>query len=459
MSATPEGARAETRTRFDVVISGAGPVGLVLGIGLARAGLGVAITAPEHLPDGSGEGPDPVVGDARAYAVGAATWRIITALDLPPALLAAVTPILGMAVCEGRRAGFAPSPGARPLWTSATSAFPGEGGFLGFDGSEQSSGAGPLGFIVEDRVLRSALFVAAREEAGLTFISSARLASLRFSAAGVEITLVDGRVLAATLAIAADGRQSPLREAAGIRTYGMDYRQMALVATVHHTKPHQGIARQIFLPDGPLALLPLAPRSLADHPAGGARSGLVWTMRPALAAAMIKLGEAEFLAELSARIGDTLDPTGLEGARATFPVGLQLAAGLVRPRLALAGDCAHVVHPLAGQGLNLGLRDAAFLLENVIETDRLGLDIGFLENLRAYQRARRADILRHVAVTHGINSLFSNSFPPFQAIRGRGLSLAGASRPVRQFFMREAAGETSCLPALMRGVDLWPRAV
>lgn len=450
MTADPLNSQEPAPIRFDVLISGAGPVGLVLGLGLARAGMTVAVIAPEALPvknPGYAEdGPPPVIGDARAYALGAATFRIIAALDLDPGLLAPVTPILGMAVCEGRRIGTGSGSttlSARPGWRGL------DAGFLGFDGTEQSTGPGPLGFIVEDRVLRSALFAAAREEPGLTIVSGCRLATARFSPAAAEITLADGRVLAAPLAIAADGRNSPLRDAAGIRTYGGDYRQMALVATLRHSRPHQGVARQIFLPDGPLALLPLA----------GERSGLVWTLRPDLAAAMMRLSDGEFLAELDSRVGDGPGLIGIDGPRAGFPVGLQLAAEVIRPRLALAGDCAHVVHPLAGQGLNLGLRDAAFLIENVIAVDRLGLDIGFAENLRAYQRARRADIMRHVAVTHAINILFSNDFMPFRAIRGPGLALAGAFRPVRQFFMREAAGETSGAPALVRGVDLWSRPV
>ncbi len=436
----------EVPARFDVLVAGAGPVGLALGLGLARAGMTVAIIAPEDLAPKGATIDAGAIGDSRAYAVGAATWRIIEALDLAPDQLRPVTPILGMAVCEGRRlrAGSGgPTRSARPGWT-------GDGpGFLGFDGDEQSGGPGPLGFIVEDRVLRKALLAAAHAEANLTFFAPARLTGASFSTAAAEITLAEGRRLSAPLAIAADGRRSPLRDAAGIRIYGGDYRQTALVATLRHSKPHQGIARQIFLPAGPLALLPLA-----DD-----RSGLVWTLRADAADAMIKLSDSEFLAELGARIGDCLGVTEIEGARAGFPVGLQIAAELVRPRLALAGDCAHVLHPLAGQGLNLGLRDAAFLLENVIGNDRLGLDIGFAVNLRAYQRARRADIMRHAAVTHGINTLFSNDFRPLQMIRGPGLALAGAFRPARQFFMREAAGDSSCAPALMRGVDLWPRPV
>ncbi|MFZ3238172.1 MAG: FAD-dependent monooxygenase, partial [Stellaceae bacterium] len=236
----------------------------------------------------------------------------------------------------------------------------------------------------------------------------------------------------------------PLRQAAGIRTVAWRYPQTAIVATVRHARPHAGIAVEHFLPAGPFAILPMT----------GNRSSIVWTERAELAARLTALPEPDFAIELAARFGDFLGPVEPVGRHWSYPVGLMLAERYVGCRLALVGEAAHVIHPIAGQGLNLGIRDVAALAELVIDQRRLGLDIGDDALLRRYQEWRRLDAVLLAAVTDGLNRLFSNSVAPLRFVRDLGLAAVDRLPPVKRFLMRDAMGVTGDLPRLVRGEPL-----
>jgi 2-octaprenyl-6-methoxyphenol hydroxylase len=258
------------------------------------------------------------------------------------------------------------------------------------------------------------------------------------------VTLADGTQASAALVAGCDGRDSQVAWRAGIRRRGGDYGQVSLVCAVAHERPHRGIAHQFFMPEGPLAILPLP----------GDRSSIVWTESAARAAAIGRLDAAGYLAELRPRFGDFLGDIGLEGVRYSYPLGLSLADSLVAERLALAGDAAHGIHPLAGQGLNLGLRDVATLAEVLVLAHRRGQDVGAADVLADYARWRRADIALLAAATDGINRLFSNDNPVLRLGRDLGLGLVDRLPPLRRALIAEAAGLTGDLPRLLRGRPL-----
>jgi 2-octaprenyl-6-methoxyphenol hydroxylase len=245
----------------------------------------------------------------------------------------------------------------------------------------------------------------------------------------------------ADLVVAADGRNSMLRRDAGIRTASWRYGQTGIVCTVEHERPHRGIAQERFLPAGPFAILPLT----------GNRSSLVWTERADLAPAMLALDEADFTGEVATRFGDHLRTLRVVGPRWSYPLALLHAERYVDRRLALVGDAAHVMHPIAGQGLNLGLRDVAALAEVLTDTRRLGLDLGTAPVLAGYQRWRRVDAVTLLAVTDGLNRLFSNDLAPVRLARDLGLAAVNRLPPVKRFFMRHARGTVGKLPRLLQG--------
>ena len=253
----------------------------------------------------------------------------------------------------------------------------------------------------------------------------------------------------ARLAVVAEGKASPLRAAAGIRVLRWDYPQCGIVCTVAHEKPHHGVAHENFLPSGPFALLPMT-----DGPDGGHRSSLVWTERREVAPAMMALGGEDFARELMRRYGDGLGSLREVGGRWSYPLGLMHAERYVDQRLALIGDAAHVIHPIAGQGLNLGLRDVAALAETLMDARRLGLDLGSAEVLARYQRWRRFDNTLLMVVTDGLNRLFSNDLPPIRLARDVGLAAVDRLPPLKRFFMRHAMGMVGDLPRLTRGQAL-----
>jgi 2-octaprenyl-6-methoxyphenol hydroxylase len=301
-----------------------------------------------------------------------------------------------------------------------------------------------LGWIVENRVIRRALFARLAELPTLRHLAPATVKSAERGPGAVTVTLEDGRQIRGTLLIAADGRLSPLRRAAGIKTVEWSYPQIGIVCTVRHARPHLGIAVEHFLPAGPFAILPMTEN----------RSSIVWTERAALAPRMMALDDRGFLAELARRFGDFLGDLTIVGPRWSYPLSLMHAESYAAHRLALIGDAAHVIHPIAGQGLNLGLRDVAALSELIVDARRLGLDIGSAELLASYERWRRFDNTVLAAVTDGLNRLFSNSLAPLVLARDMGLAVVNQLPPMKRFLMRHAMGQVGVLPRLIRGERL-----
>jgi 2-octaprenyl-6-methoxyphenol hydroxylase len=253
--------------------------------------------------------------------------------------------------------------------------------------------------------------------------------------------LSSGAKIAARLCVAADGRDSALRESQDIRTVGWDYPQTGIVTTVVHELPHNGVAYEHFLAPGPFAILPIT----------GNRSSLVWTERTNDAARIMQLGEDDFAEELAKRFGEHLGKVRPQGPRWAYPLRLQLTRTYVRKRFALVGDAAHTIHPIAGQGFNLGLKDVAALAETVLDAARLGLDIGEADLLKRYERWRRFDSFVLAAATDGVNRLFSNDIPPIRLARDLGLGIVDQIAPLRRFFMRHAGGDIGRLPKLLKG--------
>ncbi|MEE8499683.1 MAG: FAD-dependent monooxygenase, partial [Kiloniellales bacterium] len=396
---------------------------------IALAGAGVATVVVDAA--------DPAALQAAAYdgrssAIARGTQQALAALGIWPGMAAQAEPILEIRVSDGKLGA-----GASPF-------------FLHYDHHELGPGQdGPLGYIVENLATRRALAACAARAAKLTLLAPARLGSAERGPAAVSAVLDDGRRIRAQLIVGAEGQASALREAAGIRVTRWDYGQVGIVCTVAHEAPHQGVAHEHFLPSGPFALLPMTP-----GPEGGPRSSLVWTERRALAPAMMALSDADFAAELERRFGAGLGRLRQAGGRWSYPLGLMLAESCVAARLALVGDAAHVIHPIAGQGLNLGLRDVAALAETLVDARRLGLDLGAAEALARYQGWRRLDGAPLAVATDGLNRLFSNDFGPLRLVRDLGLAAVDRAPPLKRFFMRHAMGLVGDLPRLVRGEAL-----
>jgi 2-octaprenyl-6-methoxyphenol hydroxylase len=411
----------------DVIIAGAGMAGATLGLSLAKAGLKPILI-------------DPVVFsaqvaptfDGRSSAIAYAAFRQWRTLGLAPALEPQAQRIEHILVTDGR------SPG--PLSKGRAGPF-----FLRFDAEEiaDRSHGEPLGYMLENRHTRAAL-AQALEAAGVAVLAPARVASASFDARAATVTLADGRVLRAPLVIGAEGRGSVIREAAGIGAIGWDYRQTGVVATVKLERPHGGVAHEYFLPSGPFAILPLTDQ----------RASLVWTESERRAAALKAARPEVFHAHLQRRIGEHLGEARVEGPVFTYPLSLQLAERLCGPRVALLGDAAHGVHPIAGQGLNLGLKGAAALAETIVDAARLGEDIGSEAVLARYAAWRRFDTVTLSAGMDAFVRLFSNDNPILRLGRGLGMSAVNRIGPARRFFMQEAGGAVGDLPRLLRGEAL-----
>jgi 2-octaprenyl-6-methoxyphenol hydroxylase len=403
-------------SQADIVISGGGMVGLSLGLALAQGGFRtvVADVAPMTAQ------LDPKF-DGRVSALAYASIRMYRALGVWEALEKEAQPIREILVTDG-----APGRAASPF-------------SLHFDAQEV--GASQLGAIVENRHIRAALQGKALSEKNLTIIAPAAVKSVSTEAGGVTALLGNGETVTARLAVAADGRVSPLRDAAGIKTIGWSYPQIGIVATVEHERPHNGVAYEHFLPAGPFAILPMT----------GNRASLVWTEEKAKAPALLALDEDRFNEELARRFGAHLGAVKATGPRWSYPLSFHIARDFVKPRFALAGDCAHGIHPIAGQGLNLGLKDAAALAEVLLDAARLGQDIGALDVLKRYERWRRFDSVTLAASTDALNRLFSNDIEPLRVLRDIGMGLVDSIGPARRFFMRHAGGDVGKLPRLMKG--------
>ena len=400
----------------DVIVGGGGMVGLTLAIALAKGGLEVVVADP--IPQTAALDAK---FDGRVSALAYATVRMFGALGIWEHLAPHAQPINDILVTDGKLGG-APSPFS-----------------LHFDAAEV--GAASLGHIVENRHTRMGLFAVAATLPNLRQVSPAALTDLKTGAHGITATLGNGETIEAALAVAADGRDSPMRDLMGLQVISWSYPQWGIVATVEHEKPHNGVAYEHFLPSGPFAILPMT----------GNRSSLVWTEDESLAPAMMKLDAEEFDAQIARRFGTHLGATKAAGSRWSYPLKFHLARGFVKPRFALAGDSAHGIHPIAGQGLNLGLKDAAALTEVVLDAARLGLDIGNLDTLQKYERWRRFDSFALSVATDGLNRLFSNDIAPLRLLRDVGMGIVDSIGPARRFFMRHAGGDIGRLPRLMKG--------
>jgi 2-octaprenyl-6-methoxyphenol hydroxylase len=401
--------------KVEVLVSGGGMVGLTLGLALAQGGLKTLIVDATPVS----KVLDPKF-DGRVSALAYSSVRMMTALGVWDELAPHAQPIHEILVSDGKIGG-------------AASPFS-----LHFDAQEV--GHDSLGHIAENRHIRAALHAAVDRAPNLALIAPAMVASLAVEN-GAVVTLADGSQIAASLVIAAEGRESRLRAEMGINVIGWSYPQTGIVATVEHEKPHNGVAYEHFLPSGPFAILPMT----------GNRSSLVWTEDKKKAPGLLALDEAGFNAELARRFGDHLGATKAAGPRWSYPLAFHIARSFVAPRFALAGDCAHGIHPIAGQGLNLGLKDAAAMAEVLLDAARLGRDFGALDTLKRYERWRRFDSFTLAASTDALNRLFSNDIAPLRHLRDLGLGVVDAIGPARRFFMRHAGGDIGKLPRLMKG--------
>ena len=410
---------APMNERHDVVISGGALNGSALALALGRAGLDVCLVDP--LPP-EVQGADDF--DGRGYALALSSQRLLAAIGVWPAVAEHAQPLLEIRITDGR-----PGEGPGPF-------------MLDFHHGEIDES--PMGYMVEDRFLRRALSEAIAAQGGIRRISGARIADHLAGPASVRAMLDDGREIEASVLIGCDGRASPTARRAGIRRIAQDPGQTALVCAVAHEKPHEGIAHQFFMPAGPLAILPLPGRC----------SSIVWTESHAEARRIQALSDAGYLDELRPRFGSFLGRISLAGKRFTYPLGLSLAESFHAERIALVGDAAHGMLPIAGQGLNAGLKDVAALAEVLANARRRGEDIGQAEVLARYERWRRFDVISLIAATEGFNALFSNDNPLLRLGRGIGLGLVNSLPRLRRGFIREAAGLTGELPRLLRGMPI-----
>jgi 2-octaprenyl-6-methoxyphenol hydroxylase len=408
---------ADATRRCDIGIVGGGVAGLTAALAL-RTALGGRLRVALIDPAVGGE----VRRDDRAFALAAGVRRMFEALGIWPEVAALSQPILDMVVTDSRV-----GDPVRPV-------------FLTFDG-EVSPGE-PFAHMVPHADLLAAL-ARASTTAGVEMVAD-RVDGMESRHGHATLRLASGTRVETDLVVACDGARSPLREQAGIGLVSWAYGQSGIVATIAHERDHEGRAEEHFLPSGPFAILPLT----------GRRSSIVWTERSADIPALLGLDDEDLTAEIERRFGLRLGAIRLEARPKAYPLSFAIARRFVGPRLALVGDAAHVIHPIAGQGLNLGLRDVAALAEAVADAASLGLDPGAPDVLQRYERARRFDTVMMGVVTDGLNRLFSTDLAPLRALRDVGLGLVDRLPPLKRFFIREAAGVTGALPRLMRGEAL-----
>ena len=404
----------------DVIIVGGGLNGPALALALAQGGLRVTVVDARPAEARAEAG-----FDGRAYALAIASKRLLAAVGVWQRVADKVQPIVKIVASDGHA-----GQGAAPF-------------HLTFDADEIEEG--PMGFMLEDRYLYAAFLAAMRETPGITLRSGESVVAQEVTGFGVAVTLASGAVLRARALVGCDGRGSGTAGRAGIRRWGWGYGQTALVTAVRHERAHEGVAQQFFMPSGPLAILPLP---------GGYLSSIVWSETETNAAAIQALPDEAYLAALRPRFGDFLGKIALTGARFTYPLSLSLAERFVAPRVALVGDAAHGVHPLAGQGLNLGLRDVGALAEVLVEASRRGEDIGAADVLERYQAWRRFDATALALGMDAVNKLFSNDNPLLRGVRDLGLGLVNAVPALRRGFIRQAAGLTGDVPKLLQGLAI-----
>ncbi len=404
-------------TQADVIILGGGLVGSTLGVSLAAHGLSAIILDPA----------DPAVTlapgfDGRASAIASATHRMFDAIGITPGLAGEGCPIAAIRATDGLA--------------------PGKLDFI------PDAADDPVGVMYENKRLRRAIFDAATASTLIDLRYRDRAASVERGATGVTVTTGHGDTVTAPLLIAAEGRNSPTREAAGIRVARWSYDHAAIITTLGHEHPHENVAYEIFYPAGPFAILPL---NDDDH---GHRSAIVWTVDAKDRDGMLKLSDRAFLAEASKKMGGFLGTLSNLAPRSSYPLGFHHAARITADRLVLVGDAAHGIHPIAGQGLNLGLRDVAALTEILVEGKRTGMDLGDPYLLERYQRWRGLDTFSVALATDGLTRLFGIPGKTASAVRRFGLSAVDAIAPLKAAFMAEARGETGNMPKLLQGVTV-----
>ena len=405
------------RETVDVLIAGGGFAGLTLAIALREA-LGPSFAVAVA---------DPALGkthadDERASAIVAAARRLFETIGVWKSVSGEAQPILDMVVTDSRLAD-----AVRPV-------------FLSFAGDIEPGE--PFAHMVENRHLVEVLEAKARELE--IELRATAVASFSAQPQKVDVQFADGSTMAARLLVAADGARSTIRQAAGIATHGWEYPQSAIVTTVGHERDHAGRAEEHFLPSGPFAILPLK----------GRRSSIVWTEETREAERIVALPDAAFHDELEKRFKLHLGEINVVGARRVLPLGFFVARSFVAERIALVGDAAHVIHPIAGQGLNMGLKDIAALAEVIVDAARLGLDPGSATVLERYQRWRRFDTMTMGLATDGLNRLFSNRSDVLRLFRDVGLGMVDRLPGLKRLFMREAAGLFGDVPKLLRGEAL-----
>jgi 2-octaprenyl-6-methoxyphenol hydroxylase len=402
--------------RADVIIFGGGLVGLALASALDSSGLSTIVVDPADPAPRSHS-----AFDGRTSAVSSSSMRMLETIGVAKHLAEPGCPIWRIAVADGLK------PGG-----------------LHFDPDDHE----PLGFMHENRNLRAAL--QARAEAGkhVWLMWKSRVERADRTDHGVLVLLEDGRKLGAPLLVAADGRNSPSRESAGIAVARWKYDHQAIVSVLRHERPHEHVAYEIFYPTGPFALLPM------NDDAKGHRSAIVWSVRDEDAAGWLSLSDVDFAAEAQAAMGGFLGGIEMLAPRSTFPLGFHHAARITAQRLALVGDAAHAIHPIAGQGLNLGFRDVAALAEVLVEGARVGLDLGDRQLLERYQRWRSLDALSVAFATDTLTRIYGVPGTAASAIRRFGMRLVGRISPLRNRLMSEARGTSGDLPLLLRGLSI-----
>ena len=400
----------------DISIVGGGLAGPALALALADAGFRVCVI--DRLLNTVRQDAG---FDGRAYALALSSVRLLKGIGIWPMVAEHAQPMLEIKVTDGR-AGEGPAP-----W------------MMHFDHAEIEEGA--MGQMVEDRHLRRAILDRLNASDRITHLSEQEVIAQSPEANGITLTLASGQTVTSRMIVGADGRASGTAQRAGIARTGWGYGQTAVVCAVEHEKPHGGVAHQFFMPNGPLAILPLTEK----------RSSIVWSETDTRAAMLAQLPDDAFLDELRPAFGSFLGQIGLAGQRFTYPLNLTLADSMIGDRLALIGDAAHGVHPIAGQGLNAGLRDVAALADVLMDARRTGQDVGGPQVLQRYQQWRRFDTATLAIATDTFNRLFSNDNPLLRAARDVGMGVVNAIPGLRRGFVREAAGLTGDLPSLMRG--------
>lgn len=411
---------------FDLAVVGAGLNGSLLALAAGETGLSTALIDRVPLASLTQAG-----FDGRTTAIAYTSQRLFAALGLWDELAPVAEPIRDIRISDAGHDGR-----ASPL-------------FLHFDhreAAEDAETAAPMGWIVENRFLRAALLRRLAACPKVELVSPDEVIESQREPHRAELVLKSGRRLTARLIASAEGRFGSMREEAGIGARSWSYEQIAIVLVAHHAEPHRGIAQEKFLPGGPFAILPMT-----DGPNGEHRSSIVWTESADLARRLLELDEPRFQTEFARRFGDHLGRVAPAGPRWSYPLRLVHAERYIDTRLVLVGDAAHGIHPIAGQGYNLGVRDIAALVEVLVDAKRLGLDVGGADTLERYAQWRRADNLTMVAATDLLNRLFSNDIAPLRLVRDAGLAAVNRVPALRKFFVRHAMGLVGDLPKLIKG--------